>query len=223
MAIGASLTAAGAQEAAAPGAPAPSQGNGDLRLVVVVVVDQFRGDSLERYQRLFGPDGFRRLCEGGVWYQNAFFDHAHTVTGPGNATISTGAHPAAHGIIGDDWIDRRTGRSVGCVADPASPVVGVEGSTSTASPVQLTCDHVRRRVDSGDGFTSSRFRRRRERPLRDPARGQDGQGILVQRPVRPHDLEPVFLFGSSSVGEGVQSSRSGGALRGEELGTSHAR
>jgi hypothetical protein len=119
-----------------PAQAAAQPADGDLRLVVLVVIDQLRGDSLERYDRLFGPDGFRRLRDGGVWYQNAFFDHAHTVTAPGHATIGTGAHPAAHGIIGNDWIDRVTGRSVGCVADPASPVVGAE-STGNGSPIQL--------------------------------------------------------------------------------------
>jgi len=116
---------------ATPAAPADG-----LRLVVVVVIDQLRGDSLERFDRLFGPDGFRRLRDGGVCFQNAQFDHAHTVTGVGHATIGTGATPASHGIIGNDWIDRRTGKSQNCVGDPASPVVGAE-STDHASPAQL--------------------------------------------------------------------------------------
>ena len=121
MAIGASLTAAGAQDAAAP-----SQGNGDLRLVVVVVVDQFRGDSLERYQRLFGPDGFRRLCEGGVWYQNAFFDHAHTVTGPGNATTLPPA----------PWKSHAPPRSVGVMR----AFCAFAGAGSRALPITAALD-----------------------------------------------------------------------------------
>src|SRR5262249_12999717 len=127
--LGKHVSLAGGDDPPSAPAPAPSLDGRDLRLVVLVIIDQFPPDYLERYRRLFGPGGFRRLCDGGVWYQDASYDHAHTVTGPGNATISTGANPAAHGIVGDDWIDRRTGRVVGCVADTASPLVGVETST----------------------------------------------------------------------------------------------
>jgi len=114
-----------------------------IQLVVIAVIDQWRGDSIVRYEPLFGPDGFRRLRDGGVWYQNAHHDHANTVTGPGHATIGTGASPAAHGIIGNDWIDRSTGKRIGCVADEGNPIVGGEAptrsssSTTGSSPIQL--------------------------------------------------------------------------------------
>jgi predicted AlkP superfamily pyrophosphatase or phosphodiesterase len=110
-----------------------------LRLVVVLVVDQLRGDVLNRYGKMFGPDGLRKLSESGVWYRNAHYTHAHTVTGPGHATISTGARPAGHGIPSNDWFDRKTGAKVNCVGDSASTVLGTAGETGNASPANLTC------------------------------------------------------------------------------------
>ncbi len=130
LALGASAPAIGQNDVA-------PQASDALRLIVVVVIDQFRGDSLQRYERLFGADGFRRLCDGGVWYQNAHYDHAHTDTAAGHATISTGSDPSAHGLISDDWIDRQTGRAMNCVSDPSSPVVGMDSGSDSSSPVQL--------------------------------------------------------------------------------------
>ena len=62
------------------------------RLVLVIVVDQFRADYLERFGDLFAANGgLRRLMQGGAQWTNANFDHMPTYTAPGHATIMTGA------------------------------------------------------------------------------------------------------------------------------------
>ncbi|MGH9362997.1 MAG: alkaline phosphatase family protein, partial [Thermoanaerobaculia bacterium] len=127
------LSMAGAARAAEPPAPDDS-----LRLIVLVVVDQLRGDVVHRLGGVLGTDGLRRLAEGGVWYRNAHYSHANTVTGPGHATIATGARPSGHGIASNDWYDRKTGAKINCVSDSASPVVGTAGETGNASPANLT-------------------------------------------------------------------------------------
>ncbi len=109
-----------------------------LRLVVVLVVDQLRGDVLHRFRGVLGPDGLRRLSEGGVWFRNAYYEHSHTVTGPGHATIGTGARPSGHGIPANEWFDRTSGAKVNCVGDGDSPIIGTAGETGNASPVNLT-------------------------------------------------------------------------------------
>ena len=63
-------------------AEAPEQ-SPSLRLVVLVVVDQLRGDFLYRFGKALGPDGLWRLAREGVWFRNCHYGHAHTVTGPG--------------------------------------------------------------------------------------------------------------------------------------------
>jgi hypothetical protein len=87
-----------------------------VRLAVLVVFDQMRGDYLERWQDLFEPDGFRRLQEQGAWFQNCHYPYAGTITGPGHASLSTGTSPFRHGIVGNDWFDRAAGTSRYCVA-----------------------------------------------------------------------------------------------------------
>ncbi|MCS7082762.1 MAG: alkaline phosphatase family protein [Bacteroidetes bacterium] len=100
------------------------------RLVVLLAVDQFRGDYPDRFAAHFSG-GLRRLFAEGRHYANADLNYASTETGPGHATMATGTYPRVHGIHGNDWIDRTTGRSVYCVGDPeAGPVDGLGGGSS---------------------------------------------------------------------------------------------
>jgi hypothetical protein len=86
------------------------------RLAVLLLFDQLRGDYLERWNDLFVEDGFRRLEREGAWFQNCHFPYAHTVTGPGHASVATGCSPNVHGITDNDWYDRETATRVNCVA-----------------------------------------------------------------------------------------------------------
>lgn len=80
------------------------------RLVVLLVVDQLRADGLRPvYGRLLppgsarAPGGFRYLLERGAYWPLAEYDVAQCMTGPGHATIATGAYPARHGIVSNSW------------------------------------------------------------------------------------------------------------------------
>lgn len=109
------------------GAPQPSAGRAAQRraaqaarprLVLLIVVDQFRADYLERFGDLFAENGLRRLLAHGASWANANYDHMPTYTAPGHATIMTGTWPAENGIIANDWYDSATGRVVSNVTDP---------------------------------------------------------------------------------------------------------
>ncbi len=101
------------------------------RLVVVLSIDQCRADYLTRFSDLYLPPrkgrqvgGFRYLRSRGAWYPDCRFPYHRTVTAAGHATIGTGALPYLHGVVGNSWFDRASGRSVYCVSDPKSQVVG---------------------------------------------------------------------------------------------------
>lgn len=115
----------------------PPSGREGLKLVVVIVVDQLRGDAIARFGGALGKDGLLRIAREGVWFRNAHYSHAHTVTGVGHATIGTGARPSDHGIVGNDWFDRKTGARIGCASDAASPVVGTANEGGNASPINI--------------------------------------------------------------------------------------
>ena len=91
-------------------------------LVVLITIDQMRGDYLERFgSQLTG--GLGRLMRGGAWYTNAHHDHAITETAPGHATLLSGRFPRSTGI---------TANRVG-VDDDAAPLIA-NGVGPGASP-----------------------------------------------------------------------------------------
>ena len=87
------------------------------KLVVVLVFDQLRGDYLQKWQPLFVEGGFKRLCSEGAWYTNCHYPYAGTVTAPGHASLLTGCTPRDHGIIGNEWYDRKLRKRVSSVDD----------------------------------------------------------------------------------------------------------
>jgi predicted AlkP superfamily pyrophosphatase or phosphodiesterase len=107
------------------------------RLVLLIVVDQFRYDYLERFGDLFGPNGFRRLLRDGASWTQSNYDHIPTYTAPGHGTMMTGAYPAESGIIGNEWLDRATGQRVTSVSDETVKLRGDNTNANGASPSRL--------------------------------------------------------------------------------------
>lgn len=87
------------------------------RLVLQITVDQLRGDLPTRYYGRLGNGGFRYLWESGVVYRDAHHLHANTETIVGHATLATGTWPAVHGMVGNVWFDRETGRTTYNIED----------------------------------------------------------------------------------------------------------
>ncbi|MBI2683356.1 MAG: alkaline phosphatase family protein [Acidobacteriales bacterium] len=114
-----------------------SANNGRPKLVVVIVVDQFRGDYLERYRDRFGPDGFRMLMDRGAWFTECYYDYANLHTAPGHATLGTGAYTNGHGILGNDWYDPQRKGVYSSVKDDDVRDVANTRTTSSASPRNL--------------------------------------------------------------------------------------
>src|SRR5438067_2763112 len=94
--------------------------NARPKLIVIIVIDQFRGDYLERYRDQFGSGGFRLLLDHGAVFSNCNYDYASTFTAPGHATLLTGTYSNGHGILSNDWWDARKKRMVTSVEDEAS-------------------------------------------------------------------------------------------------------
>lgn len=108
------------------------------RLLLLIVVDQFRYDYLERFGDLFGPDGFRLLMGDGALWTQANYDHFPTYTAAGHATMMTGAYPAESGIVGNEWIDRASGKRISSVSDDAVRLLGSgDPNEGASSPRKL--------------------------------------------------------------------------------------
>jgi len=116
--------------------------NARPKLVVVIVIDQFRGDYLERYRDQFGDGGFRVFLDRGAYFTDCNYDYANTRTAPGHATLFTGSYTSGHGIVANEWCDPQKKKRVTSVEDDTTKLVGVGGGKTGpgASPHNLLSD-----------------------------------------------------------------------------------
>src|SRR5215472_9520740 len=99
------------------------------KLVVLLVVDQMRGDYVDKFLRQW-TGGLQRLVREGAWFREAAYPYAATETCVGHSTISTGALPASHGMIANAWWDRETQKMVTCTFDPQASNIAYGGATT---------------------------------------------------------------------------------------------
>lgn len=112
---------------------------GRPKLVVVIVIDQFRADYLERFRDQLGEGGFRLFLDRGAYFTDCNYDYANTRTGPGHATLFTGGYADSHGIVANEWWDPQRKKMVTSVEDADTRLIGVNGGTG-ASPHNLMSD-----------------------------------------------------------------------------------
>src|SRR3984885_8079218 len=110
--------------------PAPK-----TKLVVAIIVDQFRYDYMTRFDGSY-QDGLRKLHDSGAFFTDAHQAHYPTVTAVGHSAFLTGSIPAINGIVGNEWFDRETGKMVTSVSDETTKLVGGNGGTGS-SPRRL--------------------------------------------------------------------------------------
>jgi hypothetical protein len=108
--------------------------NARPKLVVVIVIDQFRGDYLERYRDQFGDAGFRLFLDHGAYFSDCNYDYANTRTAPGHATLFTGSYSSGHGIIANEWWDPQKKKMVTSVEDDATKLVGIGADAGKTGP-----------------------------------------------------------------------------------------
>lgn len=94
------------------------------KLVVIIVIDQFRSDFLRKFQKSFLPEktksevgGFNYLMKNGAYFPNAEYSVLQSMTCPGHAIIMTGSHPHDNGIVLNEWFDKKTNKQIYCVSD----------------------------------------------------------------------------------------------------------
>ncbi len=107
-----------------------------VKLAVVISVDQMRYDYLERFGSLF-TGGLKELSEKSTIYTQAYHEHSMTATAPGHATLSTGCYPMNHGIIGNNFYNQKTKRSIYGVSDPSVSLIGGAQAAPGVSPKNL--------------------------------------------------------------------------------------
>jgi predicted AlkP superfamily pyrophosphatase or phosphodiesterase len=100
------------------------------KLVVAIVVDQFRYDYLTRFRAGYNG-GLEELLTKGAVFTNARYIHFPTVTAVGHSTFLSGALPALSGIVANEWYDRELKKNVTSVSDPKETLLGASGEASS--------------------------------------------------------------------------------------------
>ena len=113
-----------------PLAQGRASGGPEIKLVLLIAVDQFRNDYLTRFRSDY-TGGLSQLLARGANFTQAQLEHYPTVTAVGHSTMLSGALPSVSGIIGNDWYDRSVGGSVTSVSDPETTLVGGTGTGSS--------------------------------------------------------------------------------------------
>src|SRR6056297_1894494 len=100
------------------------------RLTIVLAVEQFRADYLQRYGSELRPDGIRRLIDGGAYYPRMRYETVASWAAPAAATLATGAWANSHGIVADAWFDQDEDRVVRATESSRGPAPSrLTGST----------------------------------------------------------------------------------------------
>lgn len=110
------------------------------KLVVILVVDQMRGDYVDKFQSQW-TGGLHRLVTEGAWFHEAAYPYAATETCVGHSTISTGAFPLHHGMVANEWWDREKQQLVTCTSDASVknvPYISAAPSAPSGAPASST-------------------------------------------------------------------------------------
>jgi hypothetical protein len=76
------------------------------KLFVFLIAEQFRQIYLDRGAAMLSTGGFRELMTKGIYYPNCRLASS-SFTASALATLATGAYPQLHGIVADQWYDRK--------------------------------------------------------------------------------------------------------------------
>jgi len=119
-------------------APRVSAGERGPQLIVLLAVDQMRGDYIDRFGQQWSH-GLKRLVTQGAWFRQAEYPYYNTVTCAGHSSIGTGTIPAVHGMILNNWWDRETRKLVYCTGDDSAKTISYGKPVATAgeSPARL--------------------------------------------------------------------------------------
>ena len=124
------------------------------KLVIGLVVDQMRWDYLYKFSALYSNTGFKRLLKEGFTCDNTMITHMPTFTAVGHAGIYTGSYPSIHGIVGNNWIDKMSGKYIYCVSDSTVTSVGTDNDEGKMSPRNMLANTITDELRISNNFKS---------------------------------------------------------------------
>jgi predicted AlkP superfamily pyrophosphatase or phosphodiesterase len=137
--------------------PAPAQNTRPVepKLILLLVVDQFRADYLDRFHNEY-TGGLKRMLDESAVFGDAHFEHSPTVTAVGHSITLSGAMPSSSGIVGNEWYDRAIGKQVTSVNDPWTKQLGGESGKEGSSPHRLLVSTVGDEIKMSEKWPASK-------------------------------------------------------------------
>jgi len=121
------------------------------KLIIMMVVDQFRADYLMRFKSRFlaarsgdRVGGYNFLMKQGAYFPYGQYDLLQSMTGPGHATVLTGSYGYQSGIPSNDWYSQENRDWVYCTEDRTNATVGgnIKNPHAGTSPKNLAASTV---------------------------------------------------------------------------------
>jgi predicted AlkP superfamily pyrophosphatase or phosphodiesterase len=107
------------------------------KIIVGIVIDQMRWDYLYRYYNRYSNTGFKMLINQGYSFENTMLPYMPTYTAVGHTSIYTGGIPSTHGMVGNNWYDKRSNKNVYCTDDSTVQGVGNNDVAGKMSPKNM--------------------------------------------------------------------------------------
>lgn len=118
------------------------------KLTIIIVIDQCSYYYFPKLLPYF-KYGLKELASQGIFYTNAYMPHGMPATAVGHAALNTGAYPKDHGFIGNQWVDKATGKAIQCDEDLTGNTMLIDPVTNnpsaglkSRSPMRLMVDGI---------------------------------------------------------------------------------
>jgi predicted AlkP superfamily pyrophosphatase or phosphodiesterase len=127
------------------------------RIIVGFVISQMRYDYIQRFWDKLDENGIKLLVNRGTVCKNTGFNYLFSQEGVGHASITTGATPSDHGIVGKEWYLNLQDRMEYSTEDKQQEGVGGDIDNGQYSPKNLMCTTFSDELRLSNNFQSKVF------------------------------------------------------------------
>lgn len=107
------------------------------KLIIGILVENFRPEYLQNYQKGLSKNGLLKLFQEGTSGNHLQYRYLIRQSLPAYATLVTGANPNTHGIVANQWYDKRSDKMQDACFDERFKTVGNSVYSGKLSPANL--------------------------------------------------------------------------------------
>lgn len=108
------------------------------KLIVNIIVGQFRESYITKYAANLSPNGFLKFVNNGASFSEARYDFMQTITPATLSTLATGTNPSSHGVVTEQWIDYVSNNTISLIDDQSVHGLDCDEGIGQYSPLNLT-------------------------------------------------------------------------------------